>query len=813
LGLGLALCLLAANAAVGQEAAAPAEPEAPAPVVAIAASQIASEADRVKRAIRAFDQASEPGPAVAGIATRLPALAAEIDEQEAQSPDWEATAALGTLSSAASAWQALRLELPRWLTALTDQLIETREALAELDRLAEEWDVTAERLRAEAAPGALVELAVGARRELAAARRRIVERRAELLTLQAEVVEQGARIERALEAIALARESLVGRIFERNAPPLWDPALVAGVEGGLGARVGAGVASERDRLAAFARQNGAEISAHAVLLLVLIVALRSARRRVQQRTEEERGLARVAEVFEAPFSVALLLAIGASFWIYPYLPPVLVHLLGSVATVPAVLLLRRFIDRAFAPLLNALIVFYLLDRVRDLVAALPELVRAIFVVEMLAAVLLIGWLSRPARLRDLPTYANRGTLYLLGLLSRAAWFVMLGALAAEALGYSRLGQLVGGAVLESAYIGVVLYAAVRIFDSLATFALRVRPLGLLGMVQRRRFVMGQRLRRAAVIVAALVWAVEALDLFGIRRPIFATVVGVLTAELEVGNIVVSLADVLAFGITIWLSFVISRFVRFALEEDVFPRLQLARGIPYAASTFTHYTILTLGFFIAVAATGMDLNRFALLAGAFGVGIGFGLQNVVNNFVSGLILLTERPVQVGDTIETADGSLGEVKRIGIRSSTVRTWTGAELIVPNSMLISDPVTNWTLSDKLRRVEVPVGVAYGTDVEAVLQILREVAAGHEDVIDDPEPRPLFRGFGDSSLDFELRIWTGAFDEFARVHSDLNVAINRRLAEAGIEIPFPQRDLHVRSVDELAGQRLGGGEEPGGA
>jgi small-conductance mechanosensitive channel len=350
---------------------------------------------------------------------------------------------------------------------------------------------------------------------------------------------------------------------------------------------------------------------------------------------------------------------------------------------------------------------------------------------------------------------------------------------------------------------------VRIFDSLVTFALRVRPLGSLGMVRRSRYAMGTRIHGLTVIAASLLWGLATLDLFVIRRPIVSAVEAILTAELEVGTIALSLANVLTFGLTIWLSFALSRFIRFALEEDVYPRLQLARGIPYAASTFAHYAILTLGFLLAVAATGIDLDRFALLAGALGVGIGFGLQNVVNNFVSGLILLTERPVQVGDTIEMSDGLLGEVRRIGIRSSTVRTWTGAELIVPNGQLVSDRVTNWTLSDRLRRIEVTVGVAYGSDVDAVLALLREVGAENDDALGDPAPRALFRGFGDSSLDFELRIWTGAFDEFARVQSDLNVAINARLAAAEIEIPFPQRDLHVRSVDEQAGRLLSGGSE----
>jgi len=244
---------------------------------------------------------------------------------------------------------------------------------------------------------------------------------------------------------------------------------------------------------------------------------------------------------------------------------------------------------------------------------------------------------------------------------------------------------------------------------------------------------------------------------------------------------------------------LSRLLRIILEDDVLPRLPSARGVPLAITSTVHYVVLFLGFVLAISAAGVDLNRVSLLAGALGVGIGFGLQNVVNNFVSGLILLYERPVQIGDMVEVG-GLLGEVKRIGIRSSTIRTFQGAEVIVPNGNLISDQVVNWTFSDRRRRMEIKVGVAYGTDPERVLALLREVAAGDAGVLADPAPVALFLGFGDSSLDFELRAWTPLFEDWVHTQSELTVAVNRAIVDAGIEIPFPQRDLHLRSAEAKA-------------
>ena len=270
----------------------------------------------------------------------------------------------------------------------------------------------------------------------------------------------------------------------------------------------------------------------------------------------------------------------------------------------------------------------------------------------------------------------------------------------------------------------------------------------------------------------------------------------LGAEAQFGSLGISLGDVLAFVLTLAGTFLLSRVLRTILEDDVVPRLPAGRGVGYALTTTVHYAVLLLGFLLAISAAGVDLNKVSLLAGAFGVGIGFGLQNVVNNFVSGLILLYERPVQLGDIIEVGTTS-GEVRRIGIRSSTIRTAQGAEVIVPNSNLISDRVVNWTLSDRRRRMDVKVGVAYGTDPERVIALLEGVAGAHPQVLAAPPPQAVFLRFAESSLDFELYAWSGQLDTAGTTQSELTVAIARALAEAGIEIPFPQRELHLRAAE----------------
>jgi potassium-dependent mechanosensitive channel len=232
----------------------------------------------------------------------------------------------------------------------------------------------------------------------------------------------------------------------------------------------------------------------------------------------------------------------------------------------------------------------------------------------------------------------------------------------------------------------------------------------------------------------------------------------------------------------WAAVLVSRFLRFVLKEDVYPRFQFERGVPYAIYAILHYSLLLAAFLLAIAALGYDLTTLTVLAGAFGVAIAFGMQNIVNNFVSGLILLFERPVRVGDLIQLDDDTLGTVTRIGIRASTIRTPGGAAVIVPNGLLISGRVTNWTVPNVQRRIDVPLAVVAASDRKRVIALLEEAAAAHPLVGKSPSPEALFMGFEPGGLKFELRAWTEHRDRDLRIRSDLGIAANEALARANI-------------------------------
>ncbi|TCK18441.1 small-conductance mechanosensitive channel [Thiogranum longum] len=383
--------------------------------------------------------------------------------------------------------------------------------------------------------------------------------------------------------------------------------------------------------------------------------------------------------------------------------------------------------------------------------------------------------------------------------------VLLGALAAEWAGYRNLSV-----TLLRILLGTSLVIAVTVFlsrllrefyDSLDEGTRRqTRSIRrLLGVRTGEHF---PGLIWIRITTALMLWGMAALAVLRVWGASDATLKQIsewFMSGFELGSLKIVPVRILLAIVSFAVLVALAGWVRAKLESSWLSRARMERGAREALVTISGYLLIMLAILVGLGISGVDFSNLAIIAGALSVGIGFGLQNIVNNFVSGLILLFERPIKTGDWV-VVGGTEGYVKRIRIRSTQIQTFDRADVIVPNSELISNQVTNWMLYDMRGRVRVPVGVAYGSDTEKVKDILLQVAAENPKVINDGttgKPRVLFREFGDSALAFELRCYIHNIDERVRVISDLNFAIDKAFREAGIEIPFPQRDLHMRSWD----------------
>jgi small-conductance mechanosensitive channel len=534
----------------------------------------------------------------------------------------------------------------------------------------------------------------------------------------------------------------------------------------------------------FTEARGFRATASLALFLVLTLIMYGARRRTRKWAASREIASAAAAVFERPVSAALMLTIGTSaLFSPPAAPPVAVSVFQLLALVPALRLMRVFLPAEYGPALYMLGALFPIDMLRRLGSVVPLLEQVIFLIEMLAAVAVLAWWMLTRR--------PSGNV---GLAARALLLVFVTSLAAAAAGYTSAGLLLGAGVLGSGYLALIVYVSARVAAGVVTVGLQHRPLSDLVVTRRHRALVERRVRGVIHLIAFGTWVMLTLRYFGLRGPAMDLARSVVGAEYRRGNLTISVGDLLVFALTVGGTFVLSRLLRFVLQEELYPRVGAGRGFTYAVSGLLHYVLIFAGFLVGLATLGVDLTKITILAGAFGVGIGFGLQNIVNNIVSGLILLFERRIDLGDAVQIGDVA-GRVEHMGVRACVVRTWEGAEVIVPNASLTSEKVTNWTLSDRLRRIDVAVGVAYGTPPEKVTAILLGVARAHKEILLEPEPLVLLRAFGDSALQFEIRVWTDHFDTWLRTQSELTMAVHEALRDANIEIPFPQREIRVRS------------------
>ncbi|MBO8138416.1 MAG: mechanosensitive ion channel [Desulfotomaculum sp.] len=265
---------------------------------------------------------------------------------------------------------------------------------------------------------------------------------------------------------------------------------------------------------------------------------------------------------------------------------------------------------------------------------------------------------------------------------------------------------------------------------------------------------------------------------------------------EIGGTPVTTLTFIIPATIISLSFKFSRFFsRFVLSK-VYERYEIEEGMQYTFNRLLHYSVIVIAFLIALPTVGFDFSVLTMFAGAIGVGVGFGMRNIASNFISGLIILFERPIKIGDRI-TIDGLQCDVEHITIRSTIVRTRNNERIIIPNSEFIENRVVNWSYGDPKLRVELFIGVAYGSDVRLLEKLLLQAAGENKNILTDPPPRVDFLEFGDSSLNFRLLFWIPDPALRIRVKSAVNYRINDLLQQHNIEIPFPQRDLHIRSID----------------
>ena len=786
LSLLLGLCAGGVVRAAEQEppaksTAAEAKPAAPA---AIPLAEMSVQAEAATVTLKEIQADAALNDAIDDVEKNLPGVTSSIDARVrenarimSQQPSFDLLRTLET------GWQTQRETLSAWTAELDRRVAALDRDLSRIDTLEKTWRETQALAQKEQAPPELLKRIEDLLGAIAAGRKDVESRRAHVLRIQSRVAAQVFKITTSLESIRSARAATLSRIGRRDSPALWRVDQFERATARISADSQESRATQVAALKTYVQHESERFVLHAVLVALIAFLLYRVRRWIIDWSKIETGLERAAAVFAMPLATGLVLSLIAARWIYPQAPRLMWAIIGAFTLVPTVVVLRPIVPRYLLPFLYAIVGFYLVDQVRIVTASLELVPRLVFLAEMLAGAVFLTWFLRSIDTNGALPNVRPGLRAFIRFGAQVGSVFFIATAIANALGYVALANLLGGAVLRGLYLGVILYTLAQILDALVLIALRVRPLGWLNAVRTHHELLRTRIRLGLNVGAFLLWLSFVLDRLAIRDVVFNGAGRMLSAEVRYGALKITAGDVLAFVFAVWASFLVSRFVRFVLEEEIFPHARLKRGLPYAISRTVHYLILIAGFFVAMAALGLDMTKFTILAGAFTVGVGFGLQNIFNNFVSGLILLFERPMQVGDLVQMDDAS-GVVQRIGIRASIVRASNGSEIIVPNGKLISERLVNWTLSERQRGIEVAISVMLDSDPGRVIGLLERVASAHPDVVKRPEPRALLTRIGPDYMGFELRAATGLIEDWMRVRSDLAVAATAALTAEQIKL-----------------------------
>lgn len=588
---------------------------------------------------------------------------------------------------------------------------------------------------------------------------------------------------------------LQSQIFVKDSPYLWEVRDTTVVTSKFRIELKESIKENMRVVNLFFPKNKTKSIIYLFLILGLITTLSLLKKSIKnlEIPEDDKRYENAKYVAYHYISTAFLIGLLATSWVYSKIPTSIQQLIILLMLFPAIFLLPLIAKERLKKLLFAILILFLINEVLFFYQIRLVFVRFFLIFENLILTWIIYRIIGQNKKERLAIIGQWWKSFIK--LSYLSVFLLLASVLSNVFGFMNLASLLNKTVISGMLYAIVLSLMVVIINSTILILIRTEAFQRSKIIFKYGQLAEKRIIKFIQFFMVFIWLRAILKTSGFFSNVNFWLVEFVEKERTIGATSFEISNILSFILVLFITYAIARLVKLILEEEVYPRVNLPRGVPGAISMLTGYLLVGVGVFVSLTAAGIDLGKFSLMAGALSVGIGFGLQNVVYNFISGLILAFERPIQVGDTVEVGV-LMGTVKHIGVRSSTVRTFDGSEVIVPNGNLISNELINWSLSDKRRRREVKVAVAFGTHPQEVLDLLAKVADQHDKVLKVPKPLCLFDNFGESSLNFRLLFWV-PLDSGLTIQSEVTMSVYKAIEGAGMQIPFPQHDLHIKSFD----------------
>jgi potassium efflux system protein len=619
------------------------------------------------------------------------------------------------------------------------------------------------------------------------------------LSRQFALMQQASELKATIEAgsneVAVALDDLDRRLLRLDVAPLWQGIGLSMDQASTWDAMWRGLEIEgqfaRDYRAAGTR-NQLALTVVQILLLPLILWLVIRSRRTRRLQEAP---AKLTRALRRPFSTWLLLCMLAVLVLEPNAPLLAQEVALLVALIPVLRLLPSGALRALGVWPYIAIAMYGLDRLGILAADNGGIYRIyLLTLNSLALVLTLWLLCRAIPAIQTPDSRLQNVMRPIGWIAAALLTVALGA---NIVGNTSLAETLTSGVIDSGYMALLLYAGIAACVGLFQALLGQPELANRHYVRHQEIALQSGFTRLLMVGAAIGWLVYSMDRFRVLRPLYSVGSTIMEFGIDVGEVSLNIGHLLIFLVSAWLAFWAARVVRRLLRAELPNHAGLPRGVGNSIASLSYYGVLLLGLLVALSAAGFKVSQLTLIFGALGVGIGFGLQNVVNNFVSGLVLMFERPIQPGDLVDAA-GTSGTVREIGLRATTIRTSDGADVVVPNGLLLNGNLTNWTMFDKSRRIEIPIGVAYGSDPSTVISVLSAVLSETPELAERPAPAVILTGYDDGALNFTISAWTHDISSWVRLRGEILACVLAALQQAGVSVPSKQLDVNLHTSQD---------------
>jgi len=762
-------------------------------ITAVPVLEITSEAAQTNLEILQTRSILEPDPNVDRIREQMPEFKVHFEEN-LKDPILNNLSNLRgqDLDLLYTLWKKNEYILNNWQGTLKNRISDLGVEAAKLSEIKTKWRLTYAELYEFKAPQQLLDRANSIIRDSKKLEREFRKKINELLIFQNQIANYLFKMNSQLIEISKNKEAYLDNIFGSQSVPIWETwgkgADSVKTDLGTVRELSYNLYKNLDYVKSFNY-----LTIQFLLWLIIALLLYGVKRKSSswKISEDNYGLKAAVSIAQMPLSTSFIVAFFAMVLFSPERPFGFAQLNVLIIAVPVLRIITKIVGKQLRVFYYLLVSAYILITVTDLVIIGPLLERNFyFLISIFALIVFVYFYKKLENFKSLQVNFYTEAKYLGGI----AVIIFSASLILNIAGRFAFSKLLLNGIVDSIYYYLIIRISALTIDGIIALIFRTRENALVRSIAQNAKFIEKRLIGLSHIVLFLFWLRSALKSFTIYDPIYDWFYESITREWIIGSASFSISNILLFLIVLILTWHFAKIIRVFLEADVFSRVKTARGVPGAISMIIRYFIVTAGFFLAVAAAGIELSTLGIVAGGLGVGIGFGLQNIVFNFVSGLILTFERPIQPGDTVEVGP-LMGKVTGIGVRSSTVRTFDGSEVIVPNGNLISNEVINWSLSDPHKRLTLPFITEFGSDPSKVIEIMNRIVKESANVLKDPEPLVLFEGYDENGLEFKVLFWV-TLGNVLTTKSEVALGIHNALKEEGIKMPIPRREIKIDDV-----------------